>query len=97
VATDPSEPPDRRFAVRLGRSGVTLDVPADRSILSVVREVVDVPFTCRAGECGACVTPLLAGVPDYRNSVLSPRAREAGRRIALCVDRSLTPTLELDL
>ncbi|GAA0292544.1 2Fe-2S iron-sulfur cluster binding domain-containing protein [Kineococcus aurantiacus] len=86
-----------RFNVVLRRTGAVLEVPADRSILEVVEEVVAVPFTCRAGDCGSCVTTVLAGTPDYRNSVLSPRARAAARRVALCIDRSLTPTLELDL
>ncbi|MEH3075817.1 MAG: 2Fe-2S iron-sulfur cluster binding domain-containing protein [Quadrisphaera sp.] len=85
------------FRVLLSRSREELEVPADRSILEVVEQVLDVPFTCRAGDCGACVTTVLAGTPDYRNSVLSPRARTAARRIALCVDRSATPVLELDL
>ncbi|PWJ54178.1 2Fe-2S iron-sulfur cluster binding domain-containing protein [Quadrisphaera granulorum] len=95
----PDQPAPARgtFSVVLQRTGRVLDVPDDRSILDVVEQVVDVPFTCRAGDCGSCVTTLLAGTPDYRNTVLSPRARAAGRRIALCVDRSLTPTLELDL
>lgn len=92
----PEEAP-AAFVVELRRSGHVLPVPADRSLLSVVEEVVPVDFTCRAGECGSCVSTVLAGVPDYRNTVLSARARQAGRRIALCVDRSSSPTLVLDL
>ena len=88
---------ERAFDVVLRRTGVTLRVPADRSALEVVEEVVDVPFTCRRGECGSCVSTVLEGVPEFRNTVLSARARAAGRRIALCVDRSATPVLVLDL
>ena len=85
------------FDVVLRRSGVTLHVPPDRTLLEVVEEVVPVDFTCRAGTCGSCVSTVLEGVPDLRNTVLSARARAAGRRIALCVDRSVTPVLVLDL
>jgi ferredoxin len=89
------------FDVVLRRSGCTLHVPADRSLLEVVEEVPlvggAVDFTCRRGECGSCVSTVLDGVPEFRNSVLSARARAAGRRIALCVDRSATPVLVLDL
>ncbi|MGY1770142.1 2Fe-2S iron-sulfur cluster-binding protein [Blastococcus sp. SYSU D00813] len=85
------------FDVELRRSGRTLHVPPDRSLIEVVEEVVAVDFTCRRGDCGSCVSTVLEGVPDYRNTVLSERARAAGRRIALCVDRSHTPVLVLDL
>ena len=88
---------DGPFTVVLHRTGATRTVPADRSLLDVVEEVVDVPSTCRAGECGSCVSTVLEGVVDYRNAVLSPRARAAGRRVALCVDRSVTPVLVVDL
>ena len=85
------------FDVVLRRSGRTLHVPPDRSLLEVVEEAVEVDFTCRRGECGSCVSTVLEGVPEFRNTVLSARARAAGRRIALCVDRSATPVLVLDL
>lgn len=45
----------RPFRLVLARSGVTLDVPADRTALDVIREVrPDVPFSCRQGFCGTC-------------------------------------------
>jgi vanillate O-demethylase ferredoxin subunit len=92
-----SDQPGGAFTVELRRSGHVLPVPADRTLLEVVEEVVAVDFTCRRGECGSCVSTVLAGVPEHRNTVLSARARLAGRRIALCVDRSATPLLVLDL
>ncbi|MEI4271352.1 2Fe-2S iron-sulfur cluster binding domain-containing protein [Klenkia sp. LSe6-5] len=85
------------FTVVLRRSGTSRPVPADRSLLEVVEEVLPVPFTCREGTCGSCVSTVLEGVVDYRNTVLSPRAKAKGARIALCVDRSVTPELVLDL
>ena len=85
------------FTIELARAGVRLPVPEDRCALDVVSAVVDVPSTCRQGTCGSCVSVVLAGTVDYRNSVLSDRAKAAGRRIALCVDRALTPALVVDL
>jgi ferredoxin len=86
------------FTVELRRSGVTRPVPADRTLLSVVLEVrPDVDFNCRRGECGACVSVVLEGEPLHRDTVLSDRARAAGRRIALCVSRARSDTLVLDL
>jgi NAD(P)H-flavin reductase len=45
----------RPLRLVLARSGVTLDVPADRTALDVVREVrPDVAYSCRQGFCGTC-------------------------------------------
>jgi len=86
------------FTVELRRSGVTCRVPADRTLLSVVLEVrPDVDFNCVRGDCGACVSVVLEGEPLHRDTVLSERARAAGRRIALCVSRARSETLVLDL
>ena len=86
------------FMVELRRSGVTRQVPADRTLLSVVLEVrPDVDFNCLRGDCGACVSVVLDGEPLHRDTVLSERARAAGRRIALCVSRARSETLVLDL
>ncbi len=89
---------DIAFTVELRRSGQTLLVPADRTLLDVVRAAVpEVDFNCRRGECGACVSLVLAGEPLHRDTVLSARAKAAGRRIALCVSRSRSAVLVLDL
>jgi vanillate O-demethylase ferredoxin subunit len=86
------------FMVELRRSGLTLPVPEDRTLLDVVREAVpEVDFNCLLGECGACVSPVLEGEPLHRDTVLSARAKAAGRRIALCVSRSRSAVLVLDL
>jgi vanillate O-demethylase ferredoxin subunit len=86
------------FEIELRRTGTVRTVPADRSALEVVREEVpDAEFNCLQGECGACVATVLGGVPDHRDTVLSERARDAGKRIILCVSRSLTPSIVIDL
>lgn len=59
------------FSVRLERSGMDLVIPADKSILEVLEENgIEVPFSCREGLCGTCVTNVLAGEPDHRDYVL---------------------------
>jgi ferredoxin len=90
--------PDTAFRVRLARTGVTLAVPADRSLLAVVREVVpDVFYSCEDGICGTCQTAVLAGVPDHRDTVLSVEERAANETMMICVGRSLTELLVLDI
>lgn len=86
------------FDVYLAQSDITLSVPPDRSILSVVEEAgVGVLSSCAEGTCGTCETPVLEGVPDHRDSVLGEDERAAGDCMMICVSRSCTPRLVLDL
>jgi ferredoxin-NADP reductase len=86
------------FEVRLAKTGVTLVVPPDRSLLSVVQEVLpDVPFSCTEGICGTCETEVLEGVPEHRDEVLSDDERDANDTMMICVGRSKTPRLVLNL
>ena len=89
---------DRSFEVELERSGLVLAVPADRSILQVVREQgVDVPSACEEGVCGTCETCVLAGEPDHRDMLLTPEERAANRSMMICISRAISDRLVLDL
>lgn len=86
------------FEVELASSGMTLQVPEDRSILDVVEEAgVFALSSCREGTCGTCETPLLEGEADHRDAVLSPAEREMNDRIMICVSRAACPRLQLEL
>ena len=86
------------FEVHLARSDLTVTVPPDRSVLSVVEDAgVGVLSSCAEGTCGTCETPVLEGVPDHRDSVLDEDAREANDCMMICVSRACTPRLVLDL
>ncbi|WP_257015243.1 PDR/VanB family oxidoreductase [Rhodococcus sp. ACS1] len=96
----PDEPQGERqaFELELRRSGVTVTVPADRSILDVVIDAIgDVEFSCEQGICGACETKVLAGRPEHHDELLSPEERAEGATMMICVGRSKTPRLVLDL
>ena len=86
------------FEVVLSASGQTVTVPPGRSILEVV-EAAGVPVlsSCQEGTCGTCETAVLEGVPDHRDSVLSGEERAAGDVMMICVSRSCTDRLVLDL
>lgn len=89
---------DTPFEVELSASGITFTVPADRSILDILDERdVPVASSCRDGTCGTCETPVLEGVPDHRDAVLTPGEQESNETIMVCVSRSRTPRLVLDL
>jgi ferredoxin len=85
------------FEVVLARSGMTLTVPADRSILEMLEDAgVDPPYSCTEGTCGTCETRVLDGTPDHRDCFLTAEEHEQGNTMMICVSRSLTPRLVLD-
>jgi ferredoxin-NADP reductase len=86
------------FEVELKRTGKTLCVPADRSLLDVVRDVLpEVLSDCEEGFCGTCETRVLEGDPDHRDTVLSESEKAAGDTMMICVGRCLGNRLVLDL
>ena len=86
------------FEVELAASELTLTVPPDRSILDVVEEAgVGVLSSCAEGTCGTCETGVLSGVADHRDSVLTAEERRAADCMMICVFRSCTERLVLDL
>lgn len=86
------------FQVELARSGRTLVVPEDKSILHAVEEAgITVLSSCQEGTCGTCETVVLEGVPDHRDSVLNDEEQAACDVMMICVSRSRGPRLVLDL
>lgn len=84
--------------VELRRSGVTVHVPADRSILDVVNEAgAGVVSSCEDGICGTCETGVIDGIPDHRDDVLSHTERASGTKMMLCVSRAKSGHLVLDI
>ena len=89
---------DSAFEVVCRRSGVTVMVPPDKSIIDVLEENgVSVLSSCLEGVCGTCETAVLAGTPDQRDSLLTQEEREANEYMMICVGRALSDRLELDL
>ncbi|WP_328475458.1 PDR/VanB family oxidoreductase [Actinoplanes sp. NBC_00393] len=86
------------FEVELAVSGLTLTVPADKSVLQVVEEAgIGVLSSCREGTCGTCETPVLAGRIEHRDSLLTPQERAANDTMFVCVSRAADPRLVLEL
>ncbi|SFB23212.1 Ferredoxin-NADP reductase [Amycolatopsis marina] len=86
----------RPFRLRLARSGRELTVPADRTALEVVREVLpDVAYSCRQGFCRTCVVRVLHGEVDHRDAALTDTERSDS--MLVCVSRARHDELILDL
>ena len=95
---DPPRLRDEAFDVICHRSRRTLNIPPDRSILEVAEMAGIAPLSaCREGVCGTCETRVLQGVPDHRDAVLTARERESAESLMICVSRSSSERLVLDL
>lgn len=86
------------FEVELARSGQRLMVPAHTSLLTVLENAGHkITNSCRAGICGTCLVRVLSGVPQHNDDVLSDADRESGAVMLVCVSRSESDLLVLDL
>ncbi len=86
------------FEVECRASGITLQVPAGRSLAEVlVENGIPVDLSCEQGLCGACLLPVLEGTPEHRDSVQSATEQATNHRIAACCSRARTPRLVLDI
>ncbi|HET8744883.1 MAG TPA: PDR/VanB family oxidoreductase [Ramlibacter sp.] len=86
------------FWIDLQRSGTSLHVPPERSVLEVLEaNGHEVPFSCREGLCGTCETAVCEGQPEHRDYVYPPSQRESLRTMLVCVSRAKSPRLVLDL
>ena len=86
------------FDVELARTGTTVTVnPGDTVLDAVGSAGVDVLSSCRQGICGTCETTVLAGEPDHRDTLLDDDERAAGDCMYICVSRSCSDRLVLDL
>ncbi len=85
----PTPPPNEAFEIVLSRRKTTLEVPADKSILQVVREHgLEVSSSCEDGICSTCRTRMLGGVAEHRDDVLSEAEKAANSAIMICISRA---------
>lgn len=90
--------PAGSFQVKLAKSGKTVVVGADQTIVEALTAAgLEVATSCEQGVCGTCLTTVLAGRPDHRDMLLTEEEQQAGDRMLLCVSRCLDQELVLDL
>ncbi|EGC99178.1 PDR/VanB family oxidoreductase [Burkholderia pseudomultivorans] len=89
---------DRPFQVRIASSGRVIDVPAECTVVAALAaNGVDVLTSCEQGVCGTCLTRVLDGEPEHRDSYLTDDEKAAGDQFLPCCSRSRTAMLVLDL
>jgi ferredoxin len=66
-------------------------------VLDVVEDAgIGVLSSCAEGTCGTCETPVLDGLPDHRDSVLTDDEKRRNDCMLICVSRAQTARLVLD-
>ena len=89
---------DASFSVVLARHGITVTVEPGVTIVDTLRAAgIAMETSCEQGVCGTCITQVIDGTPDHRDCFLTAKEHAQGNCIAVCVSRSRTPTLVLDL
>ncbi|KVC29576.1 PDR/VanB family oxidoreductase [Burkholderia pseudomultivorans] len=86
------------FEVRLRRSGQSVHVAPDTSIVDALAQIgIEVDTSCGEGVCGTCMVPVVDGEPDHRDHCLSKAERASNTVICCCVSRARSAVLVLDL
>jgi vanillate O-demethylase ferredoxin subunit len=89
---------DESFDVEIVSSGQTFTIPADRSVLDVLGENgIAVEKLCEEGYCGSCLTGVISGLPDHRDTVQSEEDKLANDMMTLCCSRAKKGPRVLDL
>jgi ferredoxin-NADP reductase len=84
------------FEVELRRTGRTLTVPADSTVLAAVRrELPGTAYSCEQGFCGTCQQRVLEGEIDHRDELLTDEERADS--MLICVSRARSDRLVLDM
>ncbi|MEY4439451.1 MAG: Phenoxybenzoate dioxygenase subunit beta [Pseudomonadota bacterium] len=86
------------FEVHLAQRNLTLTVPPEKSILQVLQDAgIEVPFSCSEGVCGTCLTQVKEGDPEHWDMYLTPEEQEKNDCMMVCISRSKSSRLVLDL
>jgi vanillate O-demethylase ferredoxin subunit len=89
---------DSTFEVHLAQRNITLTVQPNQSILTALQDAgVEVPFSCSEGVCGTCLTKVKEGEPEHWDMYLTPEEQEKNDCMMVCISRSKSPRLVLDL
>lgn len=85
------------FCVEIASTGQRIEIGPQASITSALeRHGVCIPVSCEQGICGTCVTRVVSGDIEHRDSFLTASERSRGDQITPCCSRG-RGTLVLDL
>jgi len=87
------------FSVTLARSGATIEVSPDQSLLEAAEAAGHrIPYLCRGGACGECETAVLEldGEILHTDDWLSDEDKATNKKIMPCVSRAKCSRLVID-
>ncbi len=92
-----SETPANGYTVELRKSGKTVEVAPDVTLLDALIEAgLNPDYNCREGVCGACETKVISGDVDHRDFVLTKQEHAANKSMMICVSSCRSGCLVLD-
>lgn len=87
-----------RFTVELRRTGRSFSIaPGDTILDTLIDAGIAVNYGCQQGNCGACETRVLEGIPAHRDLVLSDEEQASNATMMICCSGSASERLVLDL
>ncbi|GAB6070989.1 PDR/VanB family oxidoreductase [Thiomicrorhabdus hydrogeniphila] len=90
--------PGKPFLAELQKSGKTIYVPEDQSLLEALEaNGIEIPNMCRGGVCGQCASKVLDGEVEHRDNFLSEKEHAENNCIMPCVSRAKSSRLRLDI
>lgn len=85
------------FHLISSRTGKRIYVGPDENVAQcMMRAGFSVSTSCEQGICGACITSIISGKPDHRDSYLTDQERADNKEFLPCCSRSLTDELTVD-
>lgn len=86
------------FEVEPRKRGRIVHVPAQCSLLQILNENgCRIMCTCTKGTCGTCEVAVIDGKVDHRDTVLTEKEKQEGESLIICMSRSKSEILLLDL
>ncbi|MBZ4078063.1 PDR/VanB family oxidoreductase [Escherichia fergusonii] len=88
----------KAFDVVAATSGITVRVLDNQTIVEALAQAgLKVCVSCKQGICGSCLTDVIEGEPDHRDSYLTDEEKADGDQILLCCSRAKSARLIIDL
>jgi len=89
---------DAGFDVKIASTGKVIEVPKHKTVVQALSDAgVDIMTSCEQGVCGTCLTRVLEGTPDHKDSYLLPEEQAANDQFMPCCSRAKSRMLVLDL
>lgn len=89
---------DSAFTLIINGTGAEIQVPAGVTAASALEAAgYFVPTSCEQGICGSCLTPVLEGVPDHRDTFQTKDEQSRNDQFTPCCSRALTESLVVQI